>query len=385
MPRIYLDNAATSFPKPEMVYAEVDRYQRELGAAVGRGATRIGSAVQRVVDQCRMQAARFFGVTRPEQVIFTFNGTDALNLAIQGLLREGDRAITTVWDHNSVLRPLREFESQHRLQLDVIPADAHGGIDLDLLERSLRIPTRLVVVTHASNVTGIVQPVAEITRMAHAAGALVLLDAAQTAGHLAINWKTLGVDFIACAGHKGLLGPLGTGLLVLGDAFEPDSQFQPLRYGGTGTTSESDRQPQTLPEKFESGNHNAPGLFGLAAAFEWHRNRIDHEVEQTLIHELISGLQQLPHVHVFLAEEHLQRVGLVSFSMARMTPQVVSTLLDEHFQIETRAGLHCAPQAHAALGTLATSGTIRLSIGPFTTREEIDLTLEALAQIAAAV
>ncbi|WP_437229397.1 aminotransferase class V-fold PLP-dependent enzyme [Planctomicrobium sp. SH661] len=383
MPRIYLDNAATSYPKPEAVYAAVDRYQRELGTAVGRGSTRASGDVQRIVDQGRLQAARMFGATGPQQVIFTLNGTDSLNLAIQGLLREGDRAITTVWDHNSVLRPLRELETSRGIETQIIPADKSGGVDLELLEQALKVSTRLVVVTHASNVTGIVQPVREIARLAHSAGALVLLDAAQTAGHLPVNLGEFDVDLIACPGHKGLLGPLGTGMLVLADGVH--SQLQPLRFGGTGTTSESSRQPETLPEKFESGNLNAPGLVGLAAALEWRKSHSTQEHETGLVRLLIEGLEQLPHVQVHLGEKERPRVGVVSFSIDRMLPQVVSTLLDQHFQIESRAGLHCAPLAHETLGTLEQGGTVRLSPGRFTTEAEIDLALEALAQIVAAL
>jgi len=383
MSRIYLDNAATSFPKPDAVYAAVDHWQRELGAAVGRGATRTGGEVQRVVDRCRLQAARFFGAQRPEQVLFTFNGTDSLNLAIQGLLQSGDRAITTVWDHNSVLRPLRELQSRGIIQTEIILDDTRGTIDLDALRESLKIPTRLVVVTHASNVTGVVQPIEDVVELAHGAGALVLLDAAQTAGHLPIDLQQLQVDFMACPGHKGLMGPLGTGLLILAPGME--QHLQPVRFGGTGTTSESDRQPQTLPERYESGNHNAPGLFGLAAALDWQQSHPNRQAEQQRIAQLIAGLQQLPGLRLYHVDQSLPRLGTVSFTMDRMTPQVTAALLDEHFQIETRAGLHCAPLAHAALGTLKEGGTVRMSIGPFTTAAEIDTTLESLAQIAMAI
>jgi len=383
MPRIYLDNSATSFPKPDAVYAAVDRWQREIGVAVGRGATRTGGEVQRVVDHCRLQAARFFGAQRPEQVLFTFNGTDSLNLAIQGILKPGDRAITTVWDHNSVLRPLRELQSRGIIQTEIIPDNTQGTIDLDALRKSLKTPTRLVVITHASNVTGVIQPVEDVVELAQAAGALVLLDAAQTAGHLPIDLQQLPVDLMACPGHKGLMGPLGTGLLILAPGRE--QHLQPVRFGGTGTTSESDRQPLALPERYESGNHNAPGLFGLAAALDWWLSHSDRQAEQQRIAQLIAGLQQLPGLRLYHVEQSLRRVGTVSFTMDRMTPQVAAALLDEHFQIETRAGLHCAPLAHAALGTLEHGGTVRISVGPFTTAEEIDTTLESLAQIVMAI
>jgi len=383
MPRIYLDNAATSYPKPEAVYRAVERYQRELGTAVGRGATRIAGEVQQVVDQCRLRAARLFGANSPQQVLFTFSGTDSLNLVLQGGLSPGERVVTTVWEHNSVLRPLRALEMERQLSVEIISHDSRGRVDQDALRQALKQPTRLVVVTHASNVTGIVQPVEEIARIAHQAGALVLLDAAQTAGHLPVNLNQLPVDFIACPGHKGLMGPLGTGLLVMRAGME--SELRPLRFGGTGTTSESDRQPETSPERFEAGNHNAPGLFGLAAALEWQQSHPPGESGQQPILQLLRGLQSLPGLRVHLDDETLPRAGLVSISFDRIPPDVAAGILDEHFQIETRAGLHCAPLAHGALGTLAEGGTVRLSVGPFTTTDEIDLTLEAIAQIAVAV
>lgn len=386
--RIYLDNAATSFPKPEAVYAEMELYHRQLGTAVGRGATRLGGQVQRVIDRCRLRAARLFGVNHPRQVIFTFNGTDALNLAIHGLLRDGDRVITSVWEHNSVLRPLRTLQDRQNVTVDCIRDDGAGSVDLGQYEKSLKRSARLVVITHASNVTGVVQPVQEMARLAHAAGALVLVDAAQTAGHLDVSFENLGADLIACPGHKGLLGPLGTGLLAIAPGVE--RHLEPIRQGGTGTVSESDRQPESLPERYESGNHNAPGLFGLEAALAWREERNGEpgtatRDEQDRLRQWISSLCELPGIRVHCAAEELPRVGVVSISFERLAPQIAAALLDEHFSIETRAGLHCAPLAHTALGTLTGGGTVRFSPGPFTTDEDLDNALEALSQIAAAM
>lgn len=381
--RIYLDNAATSYPKPPSVWDAVDRYQRELGTAVGRGSTRAGQEVQRIIDRCRGQVARHFGVSRPEQVLFANSGTDALNMALFGLLREGDRVITTPWEHNSVLRPLAALAQQRDVQTATLRSDESGGIDLESLEQALRTPARLLVITHASNVTGVVQPVQEVTRMARAAGVTVLLDAAQTAGHLPVDLKELGVDLIACPGHKGLMGPLGTGLLMVRE--ESISSLEPFRYGGTGTSSESPDQPRTLPDRFEAGNLNAPGLVGLAAAMDWHAGQSEERASRSVMPSLIKGLQEIPGLKCHLAENHLPRVDVISLSIPRVAPQVVATLLDEHFGIECRAGLHCAPLAHQELGTLEEGGTVRLSPGLFTTEEEIDQTLEAFAQVTAAM
>lgn len=383
--RIYLDNAATSYPKPPGVYEAVDRYQRTLGTAVGRATTRTGNEVQRTVDRCRSRAAELFGASRPEQVIFTFNGTDSLNLAIHGLLNAGDRVLATVWDHNSVLRPLAEHRRRGG-DSALIPSDGNGRLDLKSLEKELRTPTRLVVVTHASNVTGILQPVREITELAHRYGALVLLDAAQTAGHVPVTLEDLGVDMISCPGHKGLLGPLGTGLLILRTGLE--NQLVPQRQGGTGTSSESDLQPETMPDRFESGNHNAPGLFGLEAALRWIEDLGVESIRQhemSLTQRLIEGLADLPGTTVHLASPGLPRVGVVSVSLHRLEPQVLCSLLDQHFGIETRAGLHCSPRAHEELGTKESGGAVRFSVSPFTNEQEIDLALEALAQIVASL
>ncbi len=379
--RVYLDNAATSFPKPEAVYAAVDRYQRTLGCAVGRGNTRTGLEVQSLVDRCRVRAARLLGVPRAEQVLFTFNGTDALNLALHGLLNSGDRVVTTPWEHNSVLRPLKFLEQQGVSTTFLSPTPT-GSIDLAELSEQLKVSTRLVVLSHASNVTGCVLPIQEAISLAHAAGALVLIDAAQTVGHVPINFQELGADLLAGAGHKGLLGPLGTGLLLLREGLH--TSLRPIRQGGTGTQSELAEQPTTLPARYESGNHNAPGLIGLEAALEWIEQRSIHSLwqhEQQLVQLLLSGLQELHGLQVLGTGE---RVGVVSISAARLEPQVLATLLEEHFQIETRAGLHCAPRAHSALGTAALGGTVRLSIGPFNTEAHIEQTLEALAQIVSA-
>lgn len=382
-PRIYLDNAATSYPKPKQVWDAVDRYQRELGTAIGRGSSRAGEEVQRIIDRCRTQISRHFGVSRPEYVLFANSGTDALNMAIFGLLNEGDRVIMTPWEHNSVLRPLAALARKKNVQTVSLRSDSAGGIELESLEEALQTPASLLIITHASNVTGVIQPVREVARMAQAAGVPVLLDAAQTAGHCPVNMADLGVDLIACPGHKGLMGPLGTGVLMLSEKIAP--LLEPFRYGGTGTSSESPEQPLNLPDRFEAGNLNAPGLVGLAAAMDWHVDQKESAGGWAGMSAFIQDLTNIPGLICHLAESPLPRVDVVSLSVPRVAPQVMATLLDEHFGIECRAGLHCAPLAHRELKTLEQGGTVRLSPGPFTTEEEIDRTLEALAQIVVAM
>ncbi|MEZ5943505.1 MAG: aminotransferase class V-fold PLP-dependent enzyme [Planctomycetaceae bacterium] len=380
--RIYLDNAATSFPKPEVVYSAVDQYQRELGCAVGRGSSGAATQVQSLVNRCRSNLAELLGVPKPEHVLFAFNGTDALNLAIHGLLRPGDRVITTCWEHNSVLRPLKYLEA-NGIQTEYLAPNEQGTFSLDELQSLLDKPTRLVILTHASNVTGCLQPLEEATRLAKERDALVLIDAAQTAGHVPINFKELGADALACPGHKGLLGPLGTGLLVIREGLE--QELNPTRQGGTGTDSISESQPSELPARYESGNHNAIGLVGLRASSEWILQQGVANIERQVgeLAELLeSGLSSLPRVEVLGVGP---KVGVVSISVPNIDPQVMASLLDQHFHIETRAGLHCAPRSHAALGTLDLGGAVRFSIGPFTTASEIEMAVEAVAQICAAM
>lgn len=383
-PRIYLDNAATSWPKPEAVYAAVDRYQRSCGAAVGRGATRSAGEVRRIVDRCRERTAQLFGARSAESIVFGFNGTDALNIALHGVLRAGDHVVTTDIEHNSVLRPLAALRERIGIEVTRVPVDGGGVVDPAAIETALAKPTALVAITHASNVTGAIQPIEDAVRLAQRNGALSLIDAAQTAGHVPIQVEQLGVDLLACSGHKGLQGPLGTGLLyVRGEIADRVASF---RQGGTGSRSESEQQPDALPDKFESGNHNALGLVGLEAALEWieQQGGVDalraHELQ--MVQQLLAGLNELPGVRVFGPAAPSQRTGTVSLAIDGFDPQDAAAILDENFGIETRAGLQCAPGAHESLGTLTAGGTLRLSPGPFTTRDQVAAAVAAIREIA---
>jgi cysteine desulfurase family protein len=384
--RIYLDNAATSFPKPEAVHDAVDHYNRVIGAAVGRGAYGEAVEAQRVVDRCRKRVADLFGAGDVNRVIFTFNGTDSLNLALHGLIEPGDRVVTSVLEHNSVLRPLREMQDRMKVDVVTIPAEQDGRLDPGRFREVIRPGTKVVSIVHASNVSGVVQPIAEIGEMARKAGALFVLDAAQTAGHLPIDMRALPIDVLCCPGHKGLLGPLGTGLVVLAAGVE--ERLRSLRQGGTGSVSEQDRQPGTLPDKYESGNHNAPGLIGLEAALAWlDEQGLDkiRKHEQELTSRLLDGLAGREALSVHGSTDLNARVGVVSVTIDGYEPQVLASILDESFQVQTRAGLHCAPGAHRCLGTFEGGGTVRLSVGPFTTEEDIDAAVAALHEIAGEV
>ena len=380
--RIYLDNAATSFPKPNVVYEAVDNYQRTIGAAVGRSAYREAINTQAVVDRCRKRAADLLGAENSERIIFTFNGTDSLNLALHGLLRPGDHVVTSIIEHNSVLRPLRFLSEHLGIEVSYVSADQQGRIDASAVQAELRPNTRLVAIIHASNVTGTIQPIAEIGEVARRADAKFLVDAAQSAGHLPIDLSVLPVDLLACPGHKGLLGPLGTGLLYVRPGLE--EELASVRQGGTGSQSEEDRQPDRLPDKYESGNHNAPGLIGLEASLDWLQSEgvstiRAHEMELTV--RLTGGLNKLRDVSIHGPDDPNARVGVVSLSVEGFEPQILASVLDDSFGVQTRGGLHCAPGAHRTLDTLKRGGTTRISVGPFTTTDEIDAAVHAIGQL----
>ncbi|MBS0261612.1 MAG: cysteine desulfurase [Planctomycetes bacterium] len=381
---IYLDNAATSFPKPEAVYSAVDHYQRSNGAPVGRGAYNATLDVTASVHRCRKQIADLLGAQSPEQIVFTFNCTDSLNLVLHGLLQPGDHVVTSQIEHNSVLRPLSTLQHSRHIQVTQVPADSNGKVDPFQFRQALQANTKLVALMHASNVTGTIQPIHEVGELAHRAGALFLVDGAQTAGQLPIQLRDAPIDLFAFAGHKGLLGPLGTGGLYLRPGVE--ERVASLRQGGTGTHSEDDVQPSSLPDKYESGNHNAPGLVGLEAGVSWLLGRgveSVHRQEQELILQLLEGLAEIPNLRQLGPCSAADRVGVVSITIPDYEPQAVAAILDQSFGIAVRAGLHCAPGAHRALGSLESGGTVRISVGPFTTAAEIDAVVAALSQIAA--
>lgn len=378
--RCYLDNAATSWPKPDCVLAAMDRYHRELGVAAGRGATRAASDVDATIARCRQRAARLFNAESSDRIIFTFNGTDSLNVAIHGVLKPGDHVVASTLEHNSVLRPLSELRRRIGIETTLIEPEANCRVEPAKFLAALRPNTKLVALLYASNVTGVVQPIDDVGAIARQAGALMLVDAAQTAGHLPIDVRNSPIDMLACPGHKGLLGPLGTGLLYLRPGIE--QHVASFRQGGTGSLSEDDRQPERLPDKYESGNHNAPGLFGLEAGLEWleqHHVAERHAHELGLRRRLIVALAESKSVRLFAADLPDEFVaGVLSFVVDGFDPQEMAAILDHDFQIQIRAGLHCAPGAHRSLGTLTTGGTIRVSFGPTTTVDDVDQLVAAL-------
>lgn len=382
--RIYLDHAATTWPKPEAVYAEMDRYARHVGAAAGRGAYAEAMEGERLVRRCRADIAGLLGESEPERIIFTQNGTDSLNLAIHGLLRPGDHVVTTVCEHNSVLRPLRFHQQRHDVRVAYVRCDSEGFVNPDDIAAAILPGTRLIAMLHASNVTGAIQPAEEVGRIAAEREIPFLLDAAQSLGHLSIAAKALHQPLIAAPGHKGLLGPLGTGILYIPPGME--SRLESLRQGGTGTRSDEDLQPTSLPDKYESGNLNVPAIVGLGegvravAATELTASL---EKERELAGRLLRGLSEIPGLTLYGPKSLDRRLGVVSFNLASFEPQELAALLDSTYQFQVRAGIHCAPRMHQALGT-SPRGTVRISISPHsTTEEEIDAAVSAVREVAA--
>jgi cysteine desulfurase family protein len=378
---IYLDNAATTFPKPETVYTAIDNYNRTIGAPGGRGAYGSATTAQVTLNRCRKQISDLLGVGSPDHVVMTFNCTDSLNTVLHGVLKPGDHVVTTQIEHNSVLRPLQQLK-QVGVKSTVVEVGADHRIDPAAINNAMRPETRLVAVLHASNVTGTLQPIENIGQIAHDHNALMLLDAAQTAGQYPIYMSDLPVDFLVAAGHKSLFGPLGTGVLCIRPGAE--EHLSSFRQGGTGSSSENATQPTVLPDQFESGNLNMPGIFGLSAGLQFiEETGVDEIVQHKskLTTQLYNGLSAIDGVTVFGSVE-LNVAAVISFTVAGYEPQDIATILDQSFNIQCRAGLHCAPGAHAAIGTLQSGGTVRFGPGFFTTSDQIETAIDAVRQIA---
>ena len=369
---IYLDNAATSWPKPESVLRAVMGVQQKPFGNPGRGGHRASLCAGRVVYACREEAARFLGGV-PERVIFTLNCTDALNMALRGFLHKGDHVLITHDAHNAVMRPLCGMEKRGEITLSVLRAGADGVIAPEAIDEAVTPATALCVLTHASNVTGTIQDAKGLAEASHRYGVPVLLDAAQTAG--TINLADIGADLLAMPGHKGLLGPMGTGILYVGEQMD----LRPLREGGTGSSSESVYQPQLLPDRYESGTLALPGLAGLLQGIRFVRQHCAeiHAYEVQLIDELRSGLKNIPGVKVY-GDDAVPHGGVLSFNIAGYDSAETADRLDRA-GFCLRGGLHCAPSMHHFLGT---EGTVRASVGPFSTGREIDLLLAEVEKIA---
>jgi cysteine desulfurase/selenocysteine lyase len=378
---IYLDNAATSFPKPEAVYQTLDRFARQDLANPGRAGHKMALAAERALEDARHLLNQFFHGEGPERFVFTLNCTDALNMAFKGVLSEGDHVITTDLEHNSVSRPLRALELAGQISLTRVRADSGGTIDPDDFRRALTARTRLLALTHASNVLGTVQPITAVGQIARERDLLFLVDAAQTGGVVPIDVQAMHIDLLAFPGHKSLLGPTGTGALYVG----PRAPVRAWREGGTGGDSSSETQPREFPYFLEGGTPNVLGVAGLAAGVQYVQERgIDalRRHETALTERLWSRLDEIGGFEVFGHRNPSQRVGTLSFRSETLPAAELGGILDQAFDIAIRPGLHCAPYIHRALGTFP-EGTVRVSAGPFNTEEDIDRLVRALVEISA--
>jgi cysteine desulfurase family protein len=380
MKTIYFDNAATSWPKPEETYAAMDRFGRLIGGSPGRSGHRLSIESGRVIMNAREVLARLFGIDDPFQLVFTKNATEALNLAIAGLLSPGDHVITSSMEHNSVMRPLRALES-NGVELSVIGCSPRGSLDAGTLLSVVRNNTKAVILTHASNVTGTIMPIKEVGHFAREHGLIFCVDAAQTAGALPINIADMNIDLLAFSGHKSLFGPQGTGGLYIRKGLE--EKIRPLMAGGTGSRSEHESQPDFMPDRYESGTLNTVGLAGLGAGAEYILKKgIDNirSREIMLTQRFLDGLQSIEGVRIYGLDDASRHISVVSFNIDGLTPSEVSFALDEQFGIMSRPGLHCAPSAHKTIGTFP-GGTVRISFGYFNAEEEINYALDALRQM----
>lgn len=379
---IYLDNAATSWPKPEAVYRAMDDFLRTKAANPGRASHRMAVEAAGVVQRARVRLSQLFNGGDPSRVVFACNATHALNLGLKGLLRPGDHVVTTSMEHNSVRRPLRALEDSGVAVTRVL-CSGTGLVDPREIERAITARTRMLVVGHASNVTGAIQPVREIGGIARSRDLLFLVDAAQSAGVLPIDVEADFIDLLAFPGHKGLYGPPGTGGLFVGRRVSL-ADLLPLQEGGTGGNSEEDVQPMEFPSRYEAGTLNTVGIAGLDAGISFlMETGIERvaEHERTLATVLIDGLRSMPGVTVYTPEEEARRLAVVSFRMEGWDPADIGVVLDQSFGIACRTGVHCAPDAIRTIGAWP-EGTVRLSPGYFNTREEIEGCLRAIAQVA---
>jgi cysteine desulfurase family protein len=387
--RLYLDNAATSFPKPTQVTEAMVRYATQIGASAGRGAYREAVETGELLNECRRRLNRLFNGQRAEHFVFTLNCSDALNLAIKGLINPSKKAhaICTQVDHNSILRPLNALMDAGLIEQTRVVVDPSTGlVDPEAIARAIRPDTRFIAITHASNVIGTVQPIREIGKIAQCRGIPFIVDAAQSAGHIPIDVQADGIDLLAAPGHKGLLGPLGTGFLYIRPGME--KVLHPIREGGTGSASESDRQPDFLPDKYEPGSHNAIGIIGLSEGVQWVLSQgVDNLAarETELCGTFIDGISDVEGLSYFGPRGVKNRLGVFSVKVETLDPHELAMVLESNYGILTRSGIHCAPLIHEAIGTAASGGTTRLSFGPFLSGQDVNYAADALADIAATV
>lgn len=377
---IYLDNGATSYPKPDEVYTFMDSFYRSFGVNPGRSGYDLCMETGALVDATRKMLSDFFNGSDPNRLCFSYNSTDALNLIIFGMLKQGEHAITTTLEHNSVLRPLYHQNKFNGVEVDYIQFDNNGFVDPDDIKRKIKANTCLVIVNHASNVIGTVQPVSAIGRICREAGVPFAIDASQSAGKIPIDIEQSNIDVIAFTGHKSLLGPTGIGGLYVREGVE----ILHTRAGGTGVRSADRMHLEEYPYRLEYGTGNVMGIAGLHAGLKWLEGKgIDkiHQHEMKLTRMLRDGLRKLDGVSLYCQEDLTDHIGVLSFNIDGMEALNTGTLLDGEYNIACRTGLHCAPLVHEQLGTDQTGGSVRVGIGPFNTEDHIKTTIDAVGEI----
>jgi cysteine desulfurase family protein len=375
---IYLDNAATTYPKPKTVYQSVMRAMTEYGANPGRGSHAMAIEGARVIYETRELMAQLFNLDDPMKVIFTFNATDGLNQAIKGVLNPGDHVITTTMEHNSVLRPIKELE-KYGIENTIVQCAKDGSLDVEKIEANIKINTKLVVTTHVSNLTGTIMPVEKIGQLCKRKNILYLVDGSQSAGVLDIDMKKFNIDLLVVPGHKGLLGPQGTGALLI----NCDTEIKQLKEGGTGSESSSMFQPNFYPDKLESGTHNLPGIAGLNAGLKYILSKGTKSIyshEKELLDIFINELRKNPKIEIYGPKDINLRCGVVPINILDIDSSEVAFKLDNEYNIAVRPGLHCAPLAHKTIGT-EKIGAVRFGIGPFNKKTDILSAVRALNEI----
>ena len=377
---IYLDNGATSYPKPEEVYKFMDSFYRSFGVNPGRSGYDLCMETGALVDNTRKMLADFFNGSDPDRLCFSYNSTDALNLIIFGMLKKGEHAITTTLEHNSVLRPLYHQNKFNGVEVDYIPFDTNGFVDPDDIKQKIKANTRLVIVNHASNVIGTLQPVEAIGRICRERGVPFAIDASQSAGKVPIDIEQLHIDIVAFTGHKSLLGPTGIGGLYVRQGIE----IRHTRAGGTGVRSAVRTHLDEYPYRLEYGTGNVLGIAGLHAGLKWIQEKgIDniHNHEMKLTRMLRDGLSEMDGVSLYCQDDLADHIGVISFNVDGMEALNTGTLLDGDYNIACRTGLHCAPLVHEQLGTAQIGGSVRIGIGPFNTEDHIKTAIEAIGEI----
>ena len=379
--QIYLDNSATSFPKPEEVYKFMDHFYRNNGVSPGRSGFDAALMAEEVIMETRKLLTELFNGDNPDHLTFSYNASDSLNMIIQGLSEKGDHVITTMLEHNSVLRPLYHLEKDGIIEVTYTPFDEYGYVNPEDIKKAIKGNTKMVIVNHSSNIIGTVQPIEEIGKVCKEAGVYFVVDASQSAGIIPIDIKTMNIDVVVFTGHKCLMGPTGIG----GSYVKEGVNIKGTRYGGTGVRSAQRTHLEEFPYRLECGTLNTIGVAGLNAGIKWvNKNGMQniHKHEIRLWDKLRKGLQSIDNVTTYCAHDTENQNAVLSFNINGFEAGDVGTMLDVDYNIASRTGLQCAPMVHEHIGTEKLHGTVRFSVGPFTTEEEIDAAIEAVKDIA---